>query len=1141
MNALFHKSLQRLTMLLFLVASSFAQAEDIDIFTGGTGATGGLPNILIVLDNTSNWARQSQQWPGGLAQGQSEVRAIKNALAGLTDQINVGLMEFTTQGNANQDGAFIRFALQELNATSQLALNAHLDTIFGDINGSTEKRNSNTSYGNLMYDVYNYLTGSEQSMSGGGTPASHADPSGYQTQFSQFMSPLVDEDLCTQTYLIFIGNPNNNGPATDNTTNSAVLTALYNEVGATPARLAGQGSGTPLPIPLFTTTSETVYISVTEPDDPDHVDYSSACYNTNNNGASACTADENSDGGLCFGLENCSCSTTPNRNQGCSGQRRQLSVGFTEELTEVTPTGENDTSSGKDWNFDDWAKFFYSHGVPINYTDADGVQQTHRIPLITYTIDVFNAQQNADHTGLMLSGANVGGGRYFAARNEESIQDAIESIISNILSVNSTFAAVALPLSATNRAQNENQVFIGMFRPDQVAAPRWFGNLKRYQVGLFDGVVKLADAQVPPKEAVNELTNFAAECAESFWSTDSVNYWEDKGVIPTPKSQCVGNLTPWNDLPDGPFVEKGGAAQRARNITRISASDDGRTVYTVNGTGDLTSFNNDFAGDVGGTDIVRYIRGFDASDNHRMDIHGDVIHSRPLPINYGGDEGSVIFYGANDALFRAISAETGDELWSLVAPEHFGKLQRLYNNTPLVAFPNQDPADNPEPKDYFFDGSAGQLVIYDDLNLVELAYIFPTMRRGGRMVYALNVTDPDAPDLLWRVGCTTVDDLSCTAGFSDLGQTWSLPQAAYVGGYTEEVPNPEGGDPLIQPAPIVMFGGGYDACEDTDNKVTGCIADDAKGRGIYILDAKTGAMIKHFVTDGSVAADIKVVDSNYDGLVDYAYTVDLSGNVWRVNFVNPANNNALAPVDWTLNKIAYTAEASDPRKLFNVPSALPYKDTVYLAFGSGNRERPLDSNYPYVDDVIDRFYVFLDYPKASSQLAVNLDDTQLNNFSESTDCSTAGVLPTFGDDGEPTGQRGWFMNLTGQGEQVVTTSAIAAGSVFFSTYKPGGAVAGLCSRPLGINTAYRVNLFTASGMIGSTGICEGDRSVEIPGGGMPISPVIGTVTPTPNDPDAPAPEPVTFCIGCEGLEPVELSPVIQQTRSRVFWSIDADR
>ncbi|MFZ3286077.1 MAG: hypothetical protein WA191_04460, partial [Telluria sp.] len=50
-------------------APSIAAADDIDIFTGASAGSSINPRILVVLDNTSNWSRQSQQWPGGLSQG----------------------------------------------------------------------------------------------------------------------------------------------------------------------------------------------------------------------------------------------------------------------------------------------------------------------------------------------------------------------------------------------------------------------------------------------------------------------------------------------------------------------------------------------------------------------------------------------------------------------------------------------------------------------------------------------------------------------------------------------------------------------------------------------------------------------------------------------------------------------------------------------------------------------------------------------------------------------------------------------------------------------------------------------------------------------------------------------------------------
>ncbi|MCQ4347667.1 PilC/PilY family type IV pilus protein [Pseudomonas stutzeri] len=1145
---------------LLAMLSMFVQAEDIDVFVGGTGGSGGQPNILILLDNTSNWARQSQKWPGGITQGQSEVRAIKTALNGLVGKVNVGMMAFTTGGDANQDGGFVRFDLQPLTASSQVAFNGKLDQIFNNINSPVEKRNSGTPWGNLMYDVYNYLVGRTQSFAGAGTPASLADSAGYSTLYSTFASPLDAEDACVKTYVIFIGNPSQSGPSTDSSANSSALAALYAglDVSGTGAdKLAGQSSGTPLPIPLFTTTETTSTYIV--PAGTESFFTTSKQGNQCYTSVTDCSSDLAKNNSACPAGSTCTClNDPPPVASGCNSGNNYTVRAVTNSATtatsvdtQVTPTGQYNTTKGANWNLDDWAKFLFQHGVPITTQvteeDEEGVPQTRnvtvRMPVVTYTIDVFNAQQNADHTGLMMSTATVGGGKYFAARNEDAIVDALNKAASEILSASSTFAAVALPLSATNRAQNENQVFIGMFRPNSDASPRWFGNLKRYQVGLINGKAELVDVNRDP--AINTLTNFPSECAKSFWSTDSGTYWQDKNVNPSPLSKCVGATTsPWSDAPDGPFVEKGGAAQALRNYPSSTARDiSSRNVLTVGSNG-LTAFNSSFATSVpGGQPVIDYVRGHatDSAGNTvnqaRPTIHGDVVHSRPLPINYGVAEGNTaatirVFYGTNDGLLRAIDAATGKESWSFVAPEHFGRLQRLKNNQPLVAFPNQDPADNPEPKGYFFDGAIGSHLEYDQQNRVTKAYIFPTMRRGGRMVYAFDVTDPEDPELLWRKGCPlATSDTGCDTGFSGIGQTWSLPRAAYLKGY-------ENGD-----APVVIFGGGYDNCEDTDATTTTCTSS-AKGRAIYVVDAEDGSLVAAIPTTGSVSADVTLVDIDYDGYTDYAYTVDLSGNVWRVNFVDPTTKVAadVASATWAATaatKIAYTSGGA--RKFLNAPSALPYQGKVYLAFGSGNRERPLTSNYPYKQDIDDRYYVFLDYP--ANNTAYDLDGAGMSDFTAPTSCETAGIYPSDAVDAK----RGWYMSLPGRGEQVVTTSVIAGGVVAFNTYQPGGTPSpGMCTRPMGIASSYQVNLFNASGAVGVDGHCGGERSIET-GTGMPISPTVGTVVVKTNpsctgdscdedDGDA-----ITFCIGCEGLTPTEIEPKIDQTRSRTYWNSDIDR
>lgn len=1150
--------------MLLLALPGLGQAEDIDIFVGGQ-TDSSLPNVIFVLDNTSNWARQSQQWPGGIQQGQAEVRAIRDALSGLTDKVNVGVVEFTTQGNANQDGGYVRFALQKLTGTSQSVLNSKLDAIYADVNGNTEKRNSGTPYGNLMYDVYNYLGGLGVVHSGGGTPESLADASAYEVMPSKFRSPLSQNNICSPTYLIFIGNPNSSGPSDDSSANSSALKALYGAVNAAPDKLSGDSSGVPLPLQKINSYEEKGEVT--------SLGFTAQCYRNNNDKAVEdslleCKAAVEAVGGMCRDsddedaalLPNCHCSAAIVSNSGCSNNEAKFQVRQQSSTIVTSPTGERDTVKGARWNLDDWSKFLNNHGVPItlSYTTTviendveveKVVTDTTRHSVITYAIDVYNKQPNADHSALLFSASqSVGGGRYFAATNANEIKAAIESVLSDILSVSTTYAAVTLPLSATNRAENENQVFIGMFRPDQKARPRWFGNLKRYQVGLFNGnLVELADAK--GMQAVNPQTGFAAECAESYWTTDSVAYWETLGITPAPRSQCVSVMETgkvWSDLPDGPFVEKGGVAQEIRKRTAA------RVIKTVDGSS-LTNLQSASLGN----DAYNYLLGTQAgltgigaetevlgADGKRPSIHGDVIHSRPLPVNYGGTTGTVVYYGANDGLFRAVKSSNGEELWALLAPEHFAGIQRLYKNSPKVLFPGQDYESSdtgtaaPRYKDYFFDGPVGQYVTYGTNDQVNLAYIYPTMRRGGRMLYALNVTNPSSPTLMWRKGCPNLDnDTGCDAGFAGLGQTWSTPRAGNLAGYQ--------GDQGDQGDPVIIFGGGHDACEDPDSIATTCTTT-SKGRGIYVLNARTGALIKRFDTDNAVVSDVNTVDIDFDGKIDYAYAADTGGNIWRVSFPRPVAEEDEAILDnvsdWSITKVASTAGAG--RRFMNTPALLAFQqngqDYVYLALGSGNRERPLESNYPYMDDVDDRFYVLRDEPGAvaadleteqSEAVAINLDDKNGAMIDATTEpaCDADGIYPG-------ATKKGWFMSMPARGEQIVNPGAIAGGDVLFNSYRPGGTQVGMCSRPLGVATAYQMSLFNGSA-------CGKPRSEEIPGGGMPIAPTISTVN-IPLDPTCTSNcETVkeTICIGCKGLKPTPIIPTINDSRKRTYWNSDIDR
>jgi len=763
---------------------------------------------------------------------------------------------------------------------------------------------------------------------------------------------------------------------------------------------------------------------------------------------------------------------------------------------------------------DEWALFLRNMGA-VTPSGGNG-------SIITYVIDVYHDQNNAAYSTFLMNVAKEGGGTYLHADGQVDIETKLKLILAEIQGVNSTFASASLPVNTTNRSQDKNQVFIPMFRPDATTAPRWMGNLKQYQLINYGSSVELGDSSSPPQLAVNPLTGYPTDCAVSYWTTDSQQYWANVTEDISPKGNCTTNPTAqFSDAPDGPFVEKGGVAEVIRKGNAPATTNAtptwtvNRNIYTQSGSS-LVAFTAS-SSQLSQT-LVNFIVGYDVNHENgngsttdtRPSLHGDAIHSRPLPIDYGGTTGVTAFYGSNDGMLRAVDSATGAERWAFIAPEFFGKLQRLMDNSPLINYPTTPAGVTPTPipKDYFFDGSIG---VYQSINNSKV-WIYPTMRRGGRMLYALDVTNPASPVFKWKAGCPDLtDDKLCVApvsgdDFTGIGQTWSIPKV---------VPTILGSS-----SPVLIIGGGYDGCEDANTATPSCST--PKGAIVYILDANTGAIIRSFPTLRSVVADVALAAVATSGIVDHAYVADTGGNIYRIDF-------AADPKNWVMNRIAYTNGAG--RKFLFAPAVLPAPGgKVYLALGSGDREHPLQMQYPFAN-VLNRFYVYLDDTSSISASATNLDDTNLmNDFTTGTSCSVTGVLP-----GSST--KGWFMNLNqyGQGEQTVTSALIAAGMVTFSTNRPIPPQAGSCSTMLGQARGYWVNLFNASGAIGVTGSCGGDRSGTFVGGGLPPSPMFGTV-PVDGQPTSVILGAVQRDGGASSpISPQRVLPTIVPKRKAVYW------
>ena len=980
--------------------------SDIDIYSGVSG--GAVPNVLLMLDSSSNWNAALKhdcfykdnglvtniKPSKGQTKGGIEQCALYNVIDALpigannTSNFNIGIMVFN--GTNVGTGARVIKAFTPLNAAGKLALKELIKIL--DINQSPAP----TSYALAMHEAYLYFTEAAP-YSGQRTGTFPYDPAAFSG--SKYVLPAGS--FCSTAYVIMIAN---GPPQNDQTPNDTVKPLL-----------AGVGGD-----------------------------------------------------------------TTP--------------------ITYISPI--IDPKDSANWT-DEYARFL------LGYQDA---AQASSARITTYTIAVTGTSSDkASYPAIFNGIAKAGGGDFYETNDDSKLTLALEDIFNNLKAVNSNFSSASLPVSVNSRGTYLNQIFMGMFRPDANAKPRWRGNLKQYKFS-YDPITNslfLSDASTPAKSAISGATGFISSTATSFW-TSSSTFWAN---------QRMGTPPSASDAPDGEVVEKGGAAQKIRST--YSDSQSSRNVFTCLActSGTLLSahlFNDANTGitkevlglaasatAIDRTNLINWVRGTsNAGDENgpggtvtiRPSVHGDVLHSRPVVVNYGGSPGVIAFYGSNDGGLRAVNGNTnmatdanaGKELWSFIPPEHFFKLNRLRTNQPEVRLSTTPASSTATLRDYFVDGPLGiyQKVLEGGIN--EKVYLYAAMRRGGRVIYALDVTNSMTPRFLWK---KTSDD------FPILGQTWSEPKLAKIKGHAN---------------PVVVMGAGYDAAAE-DAAIPGSTT---MGNAVLVLDAFDGTVLKTFVTDRSVPSDVTLVDTDFDGYIDRVYAVDMGGNLYRLDLEKTIDNTtSVTPADWGIYKLA-SLSGGGTRKFFYPPDIVVTPTFSALMLGSGDREKPLATS--------------------STDAFFTVKDTRTGKGTPSTTFTpiTSASLGTVGSTDDQTAGCQILMNPNG--EKIVNAPTSIAGMTYFSTNRPA-VLMNSCSANLGITKVYSAPLF-----------CQSAASQELKGGGLPPSPVTGTVTvsyPSPTNSSITLTKRLPFIIGApnpkrSGIEGSQVSLSISPVRKRRYWYLE---
>lgn len=712
----------------------------------------------------------------------------------------------------------------------------------------------------------------------------------------------------------------------------------------------------------------------------------------------------------------------------------------------------------------------------------------------THTIG-FNTSNNATATNFLNSLAKQGGGTAYQAENASDLANAFDAIVQQALATNTSFVNSSAPVNSFNRADNLDQLYFALFKPSETN--RWAGNLKRYRLRTDGSVATIVDADNSP--AIDANTGFFKANARSFWSGTQ----------------------------DGSDIQKGGAAEQL-------PAPNSRNLYTYLGSSmqSLADTNNSITATHLGLDsatvnerapLLKYIRGYDTDNTTVRRAMGDPIHSSPRLVTYSCNtftdgvctEPNInAIMGTNEGFLHSINTRTGVEDFAFMPQALLPNIKQLRTNAGSTSA---------KPRLYGMDNSVTLWTNDDNKDGVisgngEFVYAYATMGRGGRNIYALNITDKNSPKMLWQIIQGT------TPGFDHLGQTWSAPAKTKikVGGTIRDV---------------LIFGGGYDDDQDDLNTSTSTYAADDMGNAIYIVDAKTGEKLwsagagaGHTTTlpkmKYSIPSSVRVISlkegtqTDPEQLADQFFVGDMGGQVWRFFINNGSAGSALVTPAGTgengiFANIGGTTAAS-ARRFYNEPDValLNIRGTRSLTvnIGSGYRGHPLN------EYITDRFYSLRTTALFKGDIQDTLDESDLYDATNNLQGGTSFEDPSIG----------WYITLTRAGEKVLSSALTVGGDLYFNTYEPSANNAA-CSASVGTNRSYGVSLMyatPASYTVEANGsITYGDRATTSNSGGI-------------------AGDPQLFCSGenCWILPDPSISPIEAKTPplGKTYWTDKLD-
>lgn len=674
----------------------------------------------------------------------------------------------------------------------------------------------------------------------------------------------------------------------------------------------------------------------------------------------------------------------------------------------------------------------YLAGTSVDY---ESLSKGTGNPVVNWPVPEQNTERAVDD---LWHAAVNGGGVYFSAKDPVQLTAGLNSALSAIGSKIGSGAAAAT--STLNPVAGDNFAYVASY-----TTVKWKGNLEARGINLDTGVVSESASWCVENVVAGSCPSPGTIVAETSGSSTVYNCVTPDSTAAT----CGGTLDGTNCKVELPIACTGTMG------SKVFASSDERTIYMNNGSGTLVPFNysnlsttgyashfngtslsqwtlfdNDQKSAAAGENLVKFLRGQtgyeDRASNelakrlfrYREATLGDAIESQPAYVgkptysytdpgysSFVSDKAGrpkTVFIGTNDGMLHAFDAMTGQERWayvpSMVIPNMWKLADKNYA-TMHTNFVNGSPFIGD-----IYAGGSWRTILVAGLN------------GGGRGYYALDVTEPTAPSLLWEID--TTDE-------PNLGYTFGNPVITKMANGTW----------------VVLFTSGYNNTSPGD------------GKGyLFVYDAWTGAPARTAIstevgstTTPSGLSKIAVWADNPErnNTAGYVYGGDLLGNVWRFD-INTGVKTQFAVLKSPNGSLQPITAAPELGSIFG-------KRVVFV--GTGKYLEVTD----LTDTQVHSVYAIKD-DDATATLVNPRGSLVQQTLSTSGATRTASSNPVNFKTG-----RGWFVDFPDSGERVNVNPRLDSGTLIVPTTVPSNTV---CN-PGGYGWLNYFNYETGSAAIGA--------------------------------------------------------------------------